>query len=54
VPARALQRVGPLDLVEVLSGKDNLERRFVRVGRTVGDKVEMLSGLSAEDKVALP
>lgn len=54
VPRAAVRQVGQLDLVEVANPDDSLARRFVRVGAEAGDQVEILSGLSAGDRVALP
>ena len=54
VPAAAVRRVGQLDLVEVANPDGTLSRRFVRVGQEAGGKVEILSGLAAGDRVALP
>lgn len=54
LPAVAVLQVGQLDLVEVAQDDGTLARRFVRVGRTDGGKVEILSGLAAGDRVALP
>jgi RND family efflux transporter MFP subunit len=55
LPTAAVQRRGQLDLVEV-ADKEGVEltRRFVRVGREVDGKIEILSGLTAGEKVALP
>jgi RND family efflux transporter MFP subunit len=54
VPLPAVRRVGQLDLVEAANPDGTLSRRFVRVGQEVNGKVEILSGLSAGDQVALP
>lgn len=54
LPKAALQQRGQLDLVEVEDGHGHLTRRFVRPGREVGGRVEILSGLTAGEKVALP
>lgn len=54
LPAAAVRRVGQLDLVEVANPDGTLSRRFVRLGAEVGGKVEILSGLAAGDRVALP
>jgi RND family efflux transporter MFP subunit len=54
VPGAAVRRVGQLDLVEVASPEGTLTRRFVRVGQEVDGKVEVLSGLSEGERVALP
>lgn len=52
VPRAAIQRVGELDLVWVLS-EQRPERRYVRTGYEYGDRVEVLSGLREGDKVIL-
>jgi RND family efflux transporter MFP subunit len=54
VPRAAVTRLGQLDLVEAAAGDGTLARRFVRVGREAGDKVEILSGLAPGEQVALP
>jgi hypothetical protein len=52
VSKRALQRIGEIELVWVLSqGKP--ERRYVRTGRTYEDRVEVLSGLNEGDTVIM-
>lgn len=53
IPTAAVQHVGQLDLVEVVAG-DQLDRRLVRLGRTFEETVEVLSGLSAGERVAMP
>ncbi|MCU0704039.1 MAG: efflux RND transporter periplasmic adaptor subunit [Fimbriiglobus sp.] len=54
VPKAAIQARGQLDLVEVEDGHGHLARRFVRLGREADGKVEILSGLSGGEKLALP
>lgn len=58
VPAAAVRRIGQLDLVDVAGADGTLTRRFVRVGRERKrggvDVIEILSGLTAGDRVALP
>jgi len=52
-PAAAVIREGDLTGVRVLApGGDEL--RWIRAGRTVGDRVEVLSGLEAGDRVLVP
>jgi RND family efflux transporter MFP subunit len=52
-PAAAVIREGDLTGMRVVStGGDEL--RWIRVGRTVGDRVEVLSGLEAGDRVLVP
>jgi membrane fusion protein (multidrug efflux system) len=54
VPTAAIQHVGQLELIEVITSEGTLERRFVRSGRHLDDRVEILSGLAAGERVALP
>jgi RND family efflux transporter MFP subunit len=54
VPQTAITRLGQLDLVDLAAGDGTLTRRFVRVGRETDGKVEVLSGLNAGERVALP
>lgn len=54
LPTAALQQRGQLDLIEVEDGHGHLTRRFVRLGRETNGKVEILSGVSAGERVALP
>ncbi len=53
VPRAAVRRVGQLEVVEVADG-DVLRRRAVQLGRTFDEDVEVLSGLGAGERVALP
>ncbi|HVX60184.1 MAG TPA: efflux RND transporter periplasmic adaptor subunit [Pirellulales bacterium] len=53
VSRRAIRHVGQLELVQVLDG-DRPVRRAVRTGRVLGQKVEVLSGLKAGEKVIVP
>ncbi len=53
VPREAVERVGQLELADVVDD-DRLQRRAIRTGRTIGDEVEVLSGLKAGERVALP
>ena len=53
IPRQAVQRVGQLDLVNVAAhGARN--RRAVRLGRTIGEDVEVLSGLREGESVPVP
>jgi len=54
IPQAAVKQIGQLELVEVAGADGTLERRFVRTGRTFNGQVEVLSGLSEGEKVALP
>jgi len=51
VLSSAVGKIGQLEQVFVLVG-GRLQRRFVRLGREVGDEVVVLSGLRAGEKVA--
>jgi multidrug efflux pump subunit AcrA (membrane-fusion protein) len=53
IPRRAVQSVGQLDLVNV-SSESGVSRRAVRLGRTIGEHVEVLSGLRAGEQVQAP
>jgi len=53
VPPEAIRRVGQLDEVDVIDGK-TVARRAVQLGRTLDEGREVLSGLSAGEKVVLP
>ncbi|MFO0849592.1 MAG: efflux RND transporter periplasmic adaptor subunit [Gemmataceae bacterium] len=54
LPRAAVRQTGQLDLVDVAGPDGTLGRRFVRVGAAAGDKVEILAGLAAGERVALP
>ncbi|HEY1189371.1 MAG TPA: efflux RND transporter periplasmic adaptor subunit [Gemmata sp.] len=54
VPRAAVHQLGQLDLVAVAGADGTLGRRFVRTGPVTGDRVEILAGLSAGERVALP
>jgi len=54
VPRNSLRRVGQLDLAQVANLDGTLSRRFVRVGIEVGERVEVLSGLAAGERLILP
>jgi membrane fusion protein, multidrug efflux system len=54
VPRPAVIQIGQLDQVEVGNPDGTLTRRFVRTGEVVNGKVEILSGLSVGEQVALP
>lgn len=53
VPAAAVTRDGDLAGVQLVQG-GRIERRWVRLGRAIGDDIEVLSGLSVGDRVLLP
>jgi RND family efflux transporter MFP subunit len=53
IPRRAVQSVGQLDLVNV-SSEGAVSRRAVRLGRTIGQDVEVLSGLREGEWVHVP
>jgi len=53
IPRVAVQSVGQLDLVHVV-GHGTIDRRAVRLGRAMGENVEVLSGLREGEQVELP
>jgi RND family efflux transporter MFP subunit len=53
IPADAIQRVGQLTFVQVLTG-GGLARRSVQVGREFKDQLEILTGLKAGEQVLIP
>ncbi len=53
VPLAAVRRVGQLEVVEAVE-EGFLKRRAVRLGRTLDDRVIVLGGLRAGERVALP
>ena len=52
VPKKAIKRIGQLEVVTV-EAQGRWQRIFVKTGRVIGDKVEVLSGLHGDEKVAL-
>jgi multidrug efflux pump subunit AcrA (membrane-fusion protein) len=54
VPTATVSRIGQLDLVEVVKPDGILARRFIRTGQESNGKTEVLSGLVAGERVALP
>jgi RND family efflux transporter MFP subunit len=52
IPQQAVAHVGQLNIVEVARG-DTLHRRAVQLGRRIGDRVQVLSGLREGERVAL-
>jgi RND family efflux transporter MFP subunit len=53
IPLQAVQTVGQLDLVNVAT-HGAFSRRAVRLGRTIGQDVEVLSGLREGEQVQVP
>jgi RND family efflux transporter MFP subunit len=53
IPRQAVQSVGQLDLVNVAT-RGAISRRAVRLGRTIGEDVEVLSGLREGEQVQVP
>jgi RND family efflux transporter MFP subunit len=53
IPESAIIRIGQLTMVDVIS-ENRIKRRAVQVGDPVGERVEVLSGISAGERVALP
>ncbi len=54
VPVSHILREGDLTGVLLVGPDGTADRRWVRLGRTVGDRVEIVSGLVAGDRVANP
>jgi len=55
VPGNAVRRVGQLDLVDVVDpAGGTLQRRIVQLGEPIDGDVQVLAGLRAGEKVALP
>jgi multidrug efflux pump subunit AcrA (membrane-fusion protein) len=54
VAVGAVQRIGQLDVVDVVTDKNWLERRYVRLGERFGSDVEILSGVRLGERIALP
>jgi RND family efflux transporter MFP subunit len=52
IPKGAVRTIGQVDCVDVVRG-DTLARRAVRLGRTIDGQLEVLSGLSPGEKVAV-
>jgi multidrug efflux pump subunit AcrA (membrane-fusion protein) len=52
VPSAAVSRIGQLETVRVVED-GRVTVRHVRTGETRGDRVEVLSGLSAGEKVVV-
>ncbi|MFC3032462.1 efflux RND transporter periplasmic adaptor subunit [Pseudoalteromonas fenneropenaei] len=51
IPAALVQQYGQLDMVQVVEN-GQLSRRYVRLGRSLGAEVEVLSGLNVGDTLA--
>ena len=54
VPSNALFMRGQLEGVQVVGDDDTVSIRWVRAGKTVGDYIEVLSGLGAGESVVVP
>ncbi len=54
IPRAAVQEVGQLPLVVVLHPERGRERRFITLGPSHGELVEVLSGLTAGEEVVIP
>jgi RND family efflux transporter MFP subunit len=52
IPSAAVRRVGQLTLVDVVAD-EQLWRRYVQLGRTIGSDIEVLSGLQPGERVLL-
>jgi RND family efflux transporter MFP subunit len=53
IPRQAVRKVGQLELVDVVE-RGQASRRAVRIGRTIDDDVEVLSGLREGEQVVAP
>lgn len=55
IPPAAVRRIGQLDVVDVLRSDDPgaVTRRAVRLGRPIGDMVEVLAGLAEGEQVVV-
>ena len=53
IPRQAVRNIGQLELVQVAENGE-ASRRAIRTGRTLGENVEVLSGLSEGEQVVLP
>lgn len=58
IPASAVKRIGQLEMVQVVTGADgtdpaklHVESRLVRTGARQGEKIEVLAGLNADERV---
>jgi RND family efflux transporter MFP subunit len=54
IPARAVRQIGQLQLVDVVDDKGVAHRRFVTLGPSHGDLVEVLSGLKPAERIVVP
>lgn len=54
IPAHAVRQVGQLHLVDVMDDKGAAHRRFVTLGRSHDDAVEVLSGLKQAERIVVP
>jgi multidrug resistance efflux pump len=54
IPSGAVRRVGQLQLVDVLDNTGAPRRRFVTLGRTHDEMVEVLSGLRRSERIVIP
>jgi len=52
IPQDALRQVGQLELVTVKEG-DHWTRRYVKTGRRLGDRIEVLAGLQGNETIGL-
>lgn len=51
VPATAVQRIGQVERVWVVNAQGETSIRLVRTGRSFGERIEILSGLAAGERV---
>lgn len=51
VPNKSVYKVGQLEMVKIISGENNVEKRAVKTGKTYDKEIEILSGLNPGDKL---
>jgi multidrug efflux pump subunit AcrA (membrane-fusion protein) len=54
IPQPALQKVGQMDLVQIVDAQGYLQRRFVTLGKSHDTLQEILSGLQEGEQVVIP
>jgi RND family efflux transporter MFP subunit len=52
IPIEYVQSYGQLDMV-LVSSNNKLNRRFIRLGQQIGDKIEVVSGLEPNEIIAI-
>jgi RND family efflux transporter MFP subunit len=54
VPKQYVATVGQLNIVWLLNSHNNIEKRFVRVGKAMGNNIGIISGVASGDRLLLP